>query len=157
MADVTCPHCGFIFQVEESKQEKPKKPISKAKAEKVMVFIEAWNAFAKEKNLPLVRESNETVRAKILTRCSEKGFAEDFLDALNLIAMKSFYRGLNDTKWTANLEYLLRPGKSEELAQKYRAEIQHGSKPTTYSPGTSRLLSRTRGDGALQQEPEAGG
>lgn len=149
--DVTCPHCGFIFQVEERK----KKEVPETKKQMVMTFIRVWNAFAKEKKLPEVRESNTTIQAKALSRLTEAGFAEDFQDALKLIATDSFFRGMNDRKWTADLEYMLRPGKVEQMAQRYRAaQVKRESANGSSNPsGASRLLPRARADEGVPQEP----
>lgn len=151
MTEVTCPHCGFPFDV---KVEKPKRQNASEKNKELAVaYIETWNEFAEENGMPKVRTNNEVILAKLATRIREPAFREDFLVALNCIKTFSFYRGLNDTHWKASLEYLTRPGKAEELAAKFISEKQRGRSTSTFAPTSDRLLSRTRGSD-LREEPE---
>jgi hypothetical protein len=135
--DILCPHCGEIINIKGLAPDKKPKPI-------VMPYFETWNTFAKEAGLPGCRETNTIVLKSLNARIKEKGFPEDFRDALEYIRGNSFYRGLNDTHWKANLEYLCRPSKAEELAAKYRVEKENGHpKPQGPSGSPDRLLSGT--------------
>ncbi len=139
--EIVCPHCGVPITVDpETLQAKPPKI-------QAIPYIETWNAFAKQHSLPLVRETNQPILKALNTRLTEKGFAEDFGDALKTIERESFWRGQNERQWKITLAFLVRPGKAEELAQRHRLELERHATGNGKNPGADpRLLSRTRGD-----------
>lgn len=130
-----CPHCGGDLPEKE-----PPAP-----SEKVNEVINTWNEFAKPLALPLVREGNKKVVVQIRARLKEKTFAEDLPLALAQILSRDFYRGVNDTGWKANLEWLTRAGKAAELASARRADTQ-GKKGGRNDPEAGRFSSRKRAD-----------
>lgn len=82
--------------------------------------LEAWNALADRTGLPKSR-GGDKVRSVIRTRLRTKGWLDAFRVALNFIEGSAFHRGESDRGWMATLEWALKPGKAEELADKTTA------------------------------------
>jgi hypothetical protein len=83
--------------------------------------IRQWNETATALGLPRCRGS-AAIRGRIATRLRDRDWLADFGDALRHLAAprSDHWRGKNDTGWKADLDYLLRAGKAEQLAGWYR-------------------------------------
>lgn len=79
--------------------------------------LELWNATAERAGLPKSRGSDK-VRATIRSRLKAKAWLDAFAAGLAYLEASPFHRGENDRRWVASLEWLLKPGKAEELADK---------------------------------------
>ena len=76
-----------------------------------------WNALAARRGLPQSRGKGKVAQT-IRTRLRAAGWLEDFTAALKFIDGSPFHRGENDRGWRADLTWLLKIGKVEELAEK---------------------------------------
>jgi hypothetical protein len=93
-------------QDQEQEQEDP--------AEVVRV-LDMWNETAARSGLPRCRGAAK-VRTTIRIRMRSAGWFDALKAALAFLETSPFHRGQNDNRWKANLEWMLRPGKAEELA-----------------------------------------
>jgi len=133
----TCPHCGGELPGPEDKTPTPE----------ALKVIETWNAFAEKLDLPKVRPGNGKILAQIKTRMKSKTFQDDLALAMSQILVREFYRGANTAGWKASLEWLLKSGKIQELAEARRADVKASEKKGGVNgPEAGRLSSRKRAD-----------
>lgn len=82
--------------------------------------VALWNQAVEGTNLPKARVTSPRSKA-IATRLRERGWLDDFRQALAFLVGSEWHRGANDRGWIADLDYLLRPGKATQLAEKARS------------------------------------
>lgn len=92
-------------------------PSAPAESPAVEEVLSAWNAMADRAGLPKSRGAPK-VRRTIRTRLRAKGWREAFTEAIAFVETSSFHLGENDRGWKADLGWLLRDGKAEEIAEK---------------------------------------
>lgn len=119
---------GMPIQEQEQEQEiympsspsAPKRP-SKPTTEQVIEIIGIWNRTAEEQHLPKAKLTPEREK-KIRSRLKDSGWLEDFVGACKFVASDAFSCGKNDRGWKAGLDYMLRPGKATELAERAKSQ-----------------------------------
>lgn len=79
--------------------------------------VETWNRITGGK-LPRVAKVTSKRERVIKARLKEQGWLEDFETACAYVSESDFYLGKNDRGWTATIDFLLRPNKAAELAEK---------------------------------------
>lgn len=113
-------------QREENKEQRTTAPSAG-----VGEVFEFWNTLTLGTNLPQARPTPPRAKA-IATRLKEKGWLEDFRAAVSFVVSSDWHRGANDRNWIADLDFLLRPGKATQLAEKTGLTASH--KPTAGKP-----------------------
>lgn len=149
---VECPCCQHQFDANNPVVPKERERILNAQIKEGWAeLLEKWGKMAVKYNLPKTRENNEKVRAMFRTRwvMAKEGFWADFRDACIVIANRPFYQGVNDTGWVASLEYLLRPGKIEALAETYRAHLRQETRQLETKGETHDHTRRPEGPGKI--------
>jgi uncharacterized protein YdaU (DUF1376 family) len=109
--------------------------------------VDHWNTVCGAKGLPKVQKLDVKRKAAMKARLAESGWLDDFKAACDFIANRedaSFYRGSGEKSWTANLDFLLRPGKAGELSERARTPPAHKASPSRASPTQSRTASADR-------------
>ena len=106
-----------------SEEQPPVSP--KGDSGKASEVIEIWNETVKatESRLPLARANGKRIGA-IGVRLREVGWLDDFKVAAEFVCRSPWHRGENDSSWVATIDFLLRPGKATELAEKSRVTPQ---------------------------------
>jgi hypothetical protein len=113
--------------------------------------VEAWNERVIG-NMP--RASTTPGRVKtIKTQMKRPGWFDDFLKACDYIVADPWFHGQNDRSWVATIDYLLRPGKATELAEKSTIKKPKGASNGFQAPA-HRSSDRVR-SAELAREHEA--
>ena len=106
-----------------SEEQPPVSP--KGDSPQVLEVLKIWNnAIASESSrLPLARPNGKRVAA-IKVRLREPGWLDDFKAAVTFVCRSPWHCGGNDRSWVATIDFMLRPGKATELAERSRATPQ---------------------------------
>lgn len=116
LGDATSPSPLPIPKDKDKKNTSPAAPPPSGKRSEV---ISIWNETTDGK---LAKAKVTTKRFGIIAaRMAEPGWLEDFKAACAYLVSTPFYLGQNDRGWTADLDWVLKPGKATELAEKAAA------------------------------------
>lgn len=85
-------------------------------------MVQEWNAAVEGTPIPKARVTPPRSKA-IATRLKESGWLEDFREALSYVTKTPWCRGESDRGWIIDLDFVLRPGKATQLAEKSRSPV----------------------------------
>lgn len=111
---VTVTETGTVKDISEAKASSPRRDADGGN--QPTEIIDFWNA-ATYKKLPQAKSTTKR-KQLIKTRLREPGWLNDFQAACRYVADTAFYRGDNERGWVASIDFLLRPDKATELAEK---------------------------------------
>ncbi len=78
--------------------------------------VEAWNAMATRRGLPIVRKLTPDRRKRLAQRIRQNTI-DEFTEAIGAIELSPFLCGENDRTWKADFDFLLSPQKFTKLLE----------------------------------------
>lgn len=109
-------------------------PVGAGRKGKAQELVDLWNENAKESGTFPRARMTPAREGIFATRLKDKQWADDFVTALDWITnapAAAHYRGDNDRKWVADLDFMLQNGKATSLAEKATATPQATPEPAT--------------------------
>lgn len=91
------------------------------KAEKI---LETWNRTIEHTLLPQAKRLNPSRAKAINARLKEPGWFAEFEAACRTVAADKRYHGNNRSGWVCDLDFLLQPGKTTQVAEKATSNLK---------------------------------
>lgn len=135
-------HTSLTSSLTSEQQQPPLSP--KGDSGQVAEVIGIWNDTVKTTAayLPVARLTPKRASA-VLVRLREEGWIDDFKAATTFVCQSSFHQGGNDRNWVANIDFMLRPGKATELAEKLNVQPQgKATAPGQKVPAVARMTEK---------------
>lgn len=128
---------------EQPNNQPPTGAPSDGPEDEVQKILQEWNSMAQRVGIHQSRGVGpilKTLRQKV----KQPGWVDLFLGALPFIEGSPFYHGKNDRGWKAHLEWLLRPGKVEELTGREPEKPKNGTTPEHRRNADEALLAQLK-------------
>ncbi|WP_016745763.1 Rrf2 family transcriptional regulator [Rhizorhabdus wittichii] len=118
---------------EELKKEEEEEEVARAReaADPVRSCFDAWNAMADLNRLPTAEKLTDKRRTHLRARIDDYTEAV-ILDAIAAVPSKPWLMGMNDRRWKADLDWLLRPDSITRLRE---GKYDHGQSPRHANDG----------------------
>lgn len=97
-------------------EELEKKKTESVPKNDVHCFVDMWNQFCGK--MPKIKHNPSEKREKLIRKALHKNSDFEFWRSVIVAASKNaFLTGNNNRKWVASIDFVLRPGKAEEILE----------------------------------------